>query len=125
MSYPTVGLTLMSGPRDGDQYRFEVLFDSELFTINIGRRDTCDICLSYDSQVSRVHAHVLFDGRRYWLEDLDSRNGTLMNNKPVKKRVKLIPGTLFRVGRTWLRVDPPSEETRSYTQLMDDDSLPF
>lgn len=125
MTYPTIGITLMSGPRDGDRYRFEPYFETDMFVINLGRRDTCDICLSYDSQVSRVHAQVLFDGRRFWLEDLESRNGTFMNNKPIRKRVKLIPGNLFRVGRTWLRLDPIAvEETQGPLTLMDDDSAP-
>jgi hypothetical protein len=45
----------------------------------------------------------------FWLEDGGSRNGTFLEKDKVAiaGRVNLRPGTLFRVGRTWMRLDVP------------------
>ena len=45
----------------------------------------------------------------FWLEDMRSRNGTFLEREkePLRGRVSLRPGTLFRIGRTWLRLDIP------------------
>jgi hypothetical protein len=45
----------------------------------------------------------------FWLEDGGSRNGTFIEKQeePINGRVSLRPGTLFRIGRTWLRLDVP------------------
>jgi hypothetical protein len=49
--------------------------------------------------------------RDWWLEDLKSTNGTFAENPedffddhPVKGFVQVDEGQLFRVGRTWLRI---------------------
>ena len=76
--------------------------------VTIGRRETCDIVLNYDSQVSRVHARVIYEiaSETFYLEDTSSRNGTFLNGERILDRVQLRPGTLFRIGKTWLRLDP-------------------
>ncbi|MBN2561631.1 MAG: SpoIIE family protein phosphatase [Phycisphaerae bacterium] len=49
----------------------------------IGRDAACDIPLE-DSITSRYHARLYRDEReQYWLEDLHSKNGTLINKKPI------------------------------------------
>lgn len=48
----------------------------------IGRRPDCTILLP-SSTVSRRHAQVRRDGGRYFLSDLNSTNGTLLNREPV------------------------------------------
>jgi hypothetical protein len=73
--------------------------------------------------VSRLHARLGCTARAvtasdsissptllsFWLEDGGSRNGTFIEKdpEPLEGRVALRPGTLFRVGRTWLRLDVP------------------
>ncbi len=118
-----ISITYMSGPSDGKKISFEqpVIGDERIITI--GRREGCDIHIPSDNQISRLHAklgivsvpttssdsvtnpYVL----TFWLEDGGSRNGTYLdkNSDPVHDRVSLRPGTLFRVGRTWLRLDIP------------------
>lgn len=118
---PEIALALMSGPKDGTILTFETLLDSGRPTeITIGRREGCDVCLNYDSQVSREHATVVYDGETFWLEDLDSTNGTFIDDERVGGREVIVPGQLFRVGRTWLRVEPLTRFTAS-----DLDDLPF
>jgi pSer/pThr/pTyr-binding forkhead associated (FHA) protein len=38
---------------------------------------------------------------------MQSRNGTFLEREPIRGRVSVRPGMLFRIGRTWLRVDEP------------------
>ena len=118
-----ISITHMSGPNDGKTLRFEQPEVGDELIINIGRREGCDIHLPNDNQVSRLHArlgcivspitasnsvtepYVL----SFWLEDMRSRNGTFLEREkePLRGRVSLRPGTLFRIGRTWLRLDVP------------------
>ncbi|NLF74714.1 MAG: FHA domain-containing protein [Chloroflexi bacterium] len=114
-------IALMSGPQDGAVLSFETLLDSDEPTeITIGRREGCDIRLSYDSQVSREHAMLIYDGERFWLEDMKSTNGTFVGEEKITDRTEVFPGQLFRVGRTWLRVEPVINFTSS-----DMSDLPF
>jgi pSer/pThr/pTyr-binding forkhead associated (FHA) protein len=122
---PHISVTLMSGPRDGDTFYFQP--NTSSLVITFGRREGCDICLSYDSQVSRLHAQVVFDDELFWLEDLGSRNGTFVFGEQLHGRIEIRPGVLFKVGRTWLRIDPRrADETQIARPVLDDDSLdPF
>lgn len=114
-------LSLMSGPRDGDMLNFETHLDTKRpMTITIGRREGCDVCLSYDSQVSREHAMIICEQDKFWLEDLNSTNGTFLDDQKIAGRMALEPTQLFRVGRTWMRI----EAGASFSSL-DSDSLPF
>jgi pSer/pThr/pTyr-binding forkhead associated (FHA) protein len=114
--------TYMSGPLDGKTLSWELPHDADELILTIGRREGCDILLDYDSQVSRLHARVIYNlpTDTFYLEDAGSRNGTFLGNERLTQRIHLLPGTLFRVGRTWLRIDPPREST---TDEYDD--LPF
>ena len=107
---PDIHLTLMSGPLDGKTFEFPAPMTSDLLMVSIGRREGCDIVLNYDAQVSRVHAYVIYDPRdmEIFLEDANSRNGTYLGTAQtrVKERVRIEPGTFFKIGRTWLRLDP-------------------
>jgi pSer/pThr/pTyr-binding forkhead associated (FHA) protein len=121
MLLPHLSITLMSGPRDGETVRVHVNPEDAELIITMGRRDTCDIGLSYDSQVSRQHAQIRYDGEHFWLEDLDSRNGTFIDGNRLEGKTTIKPGSLFRVGRTWLRLDPlPPDETQTAKPIIDD-----
>ncbi len=49
----------------------------------LGREDNCDIVVP-NHAVSRKHAQIsLRNGSQYFVEDLKSRNGTMVNNEPV------------------------------------------
>jgi pSer/pThr/pTyr-binding forkhead associated (FHA) protein len=67
----------------------------------IGRSPSVEIPLA-DETVSAVHARVWREGGRWWLEDLDSRNGTFLNQIPVAKSAVLCSGDRIRVGRILL-----------------------
>jgi pSer/pThr/pTyr-binding forkhead associated (FHA) protein len=116
-----IEVALMSGPQDGAVLTFERLLDSDEPTvISIGRREGSDVCLNYDSQVSREHAALICDRETFWLEDKQSTNGTYVGDEKITGRVQIEPGQLFRIGRTWLRIEPAT----SFVPL-DADDLPF
>jgi pSer/pThr/pTyr-binding forkhead associated (FHA) protein len=129
-----ISITFMSGPLDGRTVNFKQPDLGEERVLLIGRREGCDIHLHFDSQASRVHARVGVLSipvtasesvenpymLGFWLEDGTSRNGTFVekDKNPIKGRISLRPGTLFRVGRTWLRLDVPL----TYDSNFDDES---
>jgi len=63
--------------------------------LEIGRGDV-DIPLT-DHTVSRRHAAIERLGSDFWIEDLDSLNGVLLNGRPVK-RALLTDGDQLQVG---------------------------
>ena len=64
----------------------------------IGRGSECDIVLSA-RQVSRLHARVRSEGDRFFIEDLDSKNGTFINKKPLKGENELHDGDEIDIAR--------------------------
>lgn len=71
----------------------------------IGRTKHADICVP-SPQVARAHAEVFADGGRYWITDLGSTNGTIVNGKPLgSARHQLTDGDVIRVGNVELRYE--------------------
>jgi pSer/pThr/pTyr-binding forkhead associated (FHA) protein len=68
----------------------------------IGRDQTNSIPLPKDSYISRHHAWVLFIKGSYWVEDLGSTNGTLLNGEVLNERKQIFPGDCLKLGRTEL-----------------------
>jgi diguanylate cyclase (GGDEF)-like protein len=62
----------------------------------IGRSNECEICINENS-VSRRHVCIEFRGDGYYAVDLQSLNGTYVNNVPAPER-KLEDGDYLRVG---------------------------
>jgi pSer/pThr/pTyr-binding forkhead associated (FHA) protein len=80
--------------------------------ITIGRDQTCD-CALEESTVSTRHAILTFHHNQWWLEDLDSTNGTLLNGQPVTEAVVLTTNDQVRCGQVDLQVMIALEETRT------------
>ncbi|MBD3351579.1 MAG: TIR domain-containing protein, partial [Candidatus Lokiarchaeota archaeon] len=72
----------------------------------IGRKPIpgVDLDLSFDLQVSRQHAILFYDLGTWWLQDLESKNGTFVNNKEISKPTELYPDDILIIGKTILRV---------------------
>jgi pSer/pThr/pTyr-binding forkhead associated (FHA) protein len=103
-----ITVTFMSGPLDGKTLEWDRPDGEREMVLTIGRREGCDIPLDYDTQVSRLHARIVYEpvSQGFSLEDAGSRNGTYLGSDRLTGRTSLQPGMLFRVGRTWLRIDP-------------------
>jgi pSer/pThr/pTyr-binding forkhead associated (FHA) protein len=103
----TLILTYMSGPDDGRSERFDVPDSGGAVTI--GRIAQTGICIPNDPEASRQHARLFFRDGAWWLEDLGSANGTFIGEFAASRKIasatKLIPGQIFRVGLTRLRLE--------------------
>jgi ABC-type multidrug transport system ATPase subunit/pSer/pThr/pTyr-binding forkhead associated (FHA) protein len=84
-------LTIKSGPGAG---RVIDLPQGELL---IGRIEPAGLVIS-DSEVSRRHARLLFRERKYFLEDLGSANGTILNGERISGECPLTDGDEILVG---------------------------
>ncbi len=82
----------------------------------IGRDKANEILIANDTCVSRHHSVIFFLDGSYWLEDMNSTNGTLLNGKPVRERRRLYPGDRIAVGKTEFTFELalPSNELGSY-----------
>ena len=72
--------------------------------VTLGRAPTNTIVVT-DSFASNDHAHVSHRAGQWWLEDRNSRNGTLLNDIPVSDAVVLTSGDIISIGRVRLRVE--------------------
>jgi serine phosphatase RsbU (regulator of sigma subunit)/pSer/pThr/pTyr-binding forkhead associated (FHA) protein len=54
----------------------------------LGRNPDCEIVIQ-GTAVSRAHAHIVRIDGEYYIEDLNSRNGTFVNNESITVRTKL------------------------------------
>jgi len=70
--------------------------------LTIGRDERNDVVLALDRTISSRHAQIVREQDHFWLEDLDSRNGTFLGDRLIRNRTLIGPGTMFRVGRTSL-----------------------
>jgi ABC-type multidrug transport system ATPase subunit/predicted component of type VI protein secretion system len=74
----------------------EILFgDKE--TLQIGRDPSCDVALEAPN-VSRFHAVLSRVGQRFRLRDLNSTNGTFVNEQRIDAEIWLKPGDSIRIG---------------------------
>jgi serine phosphatase RsbU (regulator of sigma subunit)/pSer/pThr/pTyr-binding forkhead associated (FHA) protein len=62
----------------------------------IGRHPDCDVQID-DGSVSRRHARVYYADGNYYLEDLESRNGTFLNDQQILQTTKLYDESEIRI----------------------------
>jgi pSer/pThr/pTyr-binding forkhead associated (FHA) protein len=67
--------------------------------VTIGRDPACE-CPVDDEAVSGRHARLSYHHNQWWLEDLDSTNGTLLNQEKLAIPTVIISGDEFRCGGT-------------------------
>ncbi len=105
-------IMVMSGPDDGQELFLERARDGRVaadgtWSILFGRREECDVSIPFDTQVSRRHAYLhIAEDDHFLLEDVGSLNGTFINKSKsrIEEPVSVEPGQLFRLGRTWMRI---------------------
>jgi len=64
--------------------------------VTVGRKASNDIVLE-DSAVSREHAVFTYEGGEYWVEDLQSTNGTFINGIKVERKTRIADADRIRV----------------------------
>lgn len=81
----------------GEHLESPRLFPLRSFPCRIGRQSTANIRLLHPT-VSGLHAEIGRAGQQLHVRDLGSRNGTFVNEMPIRAETLLKPGDTLRVG---------------------------
>ena len=95
-------------PVQGDS--FEHPFDDD--SLVLGRASSSDLVLE-DRFLSRNHSRIFRDGDQLMIEDLGSRNGTLLNGLPVKAPHPIGPGDVIKISGSVISVLEPGGMART------------
>jgi DNA-binding CsgD family transcriptional regulator len=104
---------------DGGQRIVDLAADGRM---SIGRQASCGVPLTWDSEVSRLHAVLERVGDAWTLSDDGlSRNGSFVNGRRIRGRCRLRDGDSITIGRTLIvyrdaPLDAP-RTTEATTQL--------
>jgi pSer/pThr/pTyr-binding forkhead associated (FHA) protein len=72
-------------------------------SVSLGRAPDNMVELKEDEYVSAYHARIYWN-QGWWLEDLNSSNGTQVNDELVVGPRQLMPQDIIKVGRTVFRI---------------------
>jgi len=86
-------LVLLSGEQNKAIYELSQ-------TENTIGRDLGNNIVVVDEQVSKRHAAIYYDKDRFWITDLESRNGVYVNGLRIEKPTPLMDGSLIKLGST-------------------------
>ena len=86
----------------------DITIELNLDVLTIGRSPHSDLFLD-DVTVSRHHARVLRDEGGFWVEDLNSLNGTYVNRKRIEQQ-RLFDGDELQIGKFKLAFLEQTEE---------------
>nr|WP_328286718.1 FHA domain-containing protein [Corynebacterium auriscanis] len=92
-------LTLISGPLTGTYLNLQGYNE-----VTLGRSQDCTLVLEDDFASGR-HARLINRGSDWFIEDLDSRNGTWLNNQRIDQLERLSAGAEVRIGQTNVRME--------------------
>lgn len=73
--------------------------------VGIGRAPDSALQIDDDYASTRHAQLVTGDDGHWYLEDLRSTNGTLLNDRAISDRVKVTAGDVIKVGRTTMRLE--------------------
>ncbi len=82
----------------------------------VGRAAEVDLILSHP-EVSRRHCRILFESATWFIEDLGSQRGTVVNGNRISGRTSLKPGDQIQIGPITLAFGVGSEEPSGATEL--------
>ncbi len=71
--------------------------------VTLGRSADADIAFT-DRYASGIHARVYPRAGRYFVEDMNSTNGTLLNGTPVNGEIEIRDGSTLAIGDTSFRL---------------------
>ncbi len=109
---PLAKLVCVSGPLEG------ATFDITRRGLQFGREMHNDVVLLDDSS-SKDHARIDCEGKRFYLSDLGSSNGSFVQGRRIT-RVELMNGHVIRVGLSTFSFDGPGAEVKSPAKVSHD-----
>jgi pSer/pThr/pTyr-binding forkhead associated (FHA) protein len=77
--------------------------------ITIGRDISCE-CAINDTTVSAQHARLSYRQGQWWVEDLNSTNGTYLNHELVLSPLVITSGDLLRLGQALFTIKIDNEQ---------------
>lgn len=89
-------LTVRTKGEDGHRF-FELDPQPDSGRIVIGRSDDVDLVVDSE-RLSRQHCALTFEEGEWWVEDLDSANGTRVNADKISDKVKLGERDIIKAG---------------------------
>jgi pSer/pThr/pTyr-binding forkhead associated (FHA) protein len=81
----------------------------------LGRDANCDLSVM-DEALSAHHARITYHHGQWWLDDLNSTNGTFLNHERLTTSAVIITGDEFRCGNTnfSIRVDEDDQSDPAF-----------
>lgn len=101
LRFATVNLSARQTPEikitnlDADDIVGKIFHTNEII---IGRDNNCDFILS-DEIVSARHTRLSYHHKQWWVEDLQSTNGTYLNEERIYTSTVIISGDELRCGK--------------------------
>src|SRR5208283_4267460 len=90
--------------------------------LSIGRSSAAELCFPEDAGLSRQHFAFEAEGESWSVQDLGSKNGTFVNNIPLKARLILKPGDRITAGHLVVVFSPDSEDPEAGVVVFEGDS---
>lgn len=97
---PARRMTVVEGPLKGSYMDISTVGD-----VVMGRAKDCDFVLG-DDYASTRHARLFRRGSDWFVEDLESRNGTIVSGIKIDQPEPVDTTTPIRMGRTTVRLMP-------------------
>jgi pSer/pThr/pTyr-binding forkhead associated (FHA) protein len=105
--------------RDGERQQRIIRLEGKR-GLTVGRDEGADVALSWDNQVSRLHAELeCIAGQWTVIDDGLSSNGSFVNGERVSGRRRLADGDALRFGRTQVVFRAPARGYSSMTAVGD------
>jgi hypothetical protein len=102
-SEPRRGLDAWLIAEQGGGLEADARFDL-ISGISIGRSKDADVQIE-DRYASGIHARVFPRGERFYVEDMNSTNGTLLNGAGLRGEAELVDGDTVQIGDTVFRFE--------------------
>jgi len=80
--------------------------------LTIGRSSAAELCFPEDAGLSRQHMVLERDADEWTVQDLGSKNGTLVNNIPLRAKLRLKPGDRITAGHLAIVFDDKAAAAR-------------
>ncbi len=91
--------------------------------LTLGRAADNELPYPDDPVLSRRHLTIEFDGTDYWVEDLRSKNGTVVNGGKLNGRHRLRLGDRIAAGRVTLVFDDGASQAQHTVVFVPDDDF--
>jgi pSer/pThr/pTyr-binding forkhead associated (FHA) protein len=108
-------LIVEAGPLSGHKYFVKT--DSPIL---IGRSEEANVRIAYDEFCSRRHAKVFWENESCYIQDLNSTNGTAVNDHQITEKIKLNDGDIVSFGSTRLVVASIEQKKKNKSDVSDD-----